>query len=289
MANLVKDRISSDLKQVKEVGQLRRDRIRDIIQGAISQVMLEVKGGTGEVRSLVKDAFSSAVESIQENGSQVKEEVAASVEGVVEGISRARHKRIAETEAEVNRLQAQLDEQEGELERDVEEGLAGLKEAGNDLSADLREQIEAAIAAIRDSEEASVLKRQYAQLQAQAAILRANLAARGDDYHTRAQAYLDDAKRWYDQTRPQAEVMKTKADQKAIEFDAKLGEAGTALARREKQVRQLLRDLLKQASEALRDDQPQENRPVAGELPSSQPTSSSDRVERSDRAHDKTS
>ncbi|MBW4537882.1 MAG: apolipoprotein A1/A4/E family protein [Myxacorys chilensis ATA2-1-KO14] len=270
MANSVKEKISSDLKQVKEVGQLRRDRIRDIIQGAISQVMSEVKGGSGEVRSIVKDAFSSAIEGIQENSSHAKEEVSASVEGVIEGISHARHKRISETESELNRLQAQLDQQEGELEQDVEAGLAGLKEAGKDLSAEMREQIDHAIETIRNSEEAYLLKQRYAQLQAQMSILRANLAARSEVYYDRAQGHLEDAKRWYDQARPQAEVAKAKADQKAEEFDARLGEAGTALARRERQVRQLLRDLLKQAGEMLKDDhsETKDERPVA-ELPSS--------------------
>jgi uncharacterized coiled-coil protein SlyX len=272
MPNSVKEKISSDLKQVKEVGQLRSDRIRDIIQSAISQVMSEVKGGSGDVRSLVRDAFSAAVQSIQENGSQVKEEVTASVEGVLEGISRARHRQIAETEAEVNRLQAQLDEQEGKLEQDVEEGLAGLKEAGKELSTEVRDQIEHAIDAIRNSEEATLLKRRYAQLQAQAAILRANLAARSEDYYDRAHGHLEDAKRWYDQARPQAEITKAKADQKVEEFDAKLGEAGTALARRERKVRQLLKDLLKQATDVLKDDRSEtkhstQDRSVAREIP----------------------
>jgi uncharacterized coiled-coil protein SlyX len=197
--------------------------------------------------------------------------VTASVEGVLEGISRARHKQIAETEAEVNRLQAQLDEQEGKLEQDVEEGLAGLKEAGRELSTEVRDQIDHAIEAIRNSEEATLLKRRYAQLQAQAAILRANLAARSEAYYDRAQGHLEDAKRWYDQARPQAEITKAKADQKIEEFDTKLGEAGTALARRERKVRQLLKDLLKQATDVLKDGSETkrsiQDRPVAREIP----------------------
>lgn len=253
MANSVKEKISTDLKQAKDVGQLRADRIREIVRSAIAQVLSEFKEGSGEIRSLVKDAFSGAVSSIQESGTHAKEEITASVEGVIEGISRARQQRISETEAEVKRLQAQLEAQEEELEQDVEAGLVGLQEAGRDMSTEVREQVDRAIDAIRNSEEVALLKKRHAQLQAQMAILRANLAARGGDSYDRAQAHLDDAKRWYGQARPKAEELKGQADQKLTDLDHKIGEAGTALARREQHVRQVLRDLLRQATDLLKE------------------------------------
>ncbi|MBC7825372.1 MAG: histidine kinase, partial [Candidatus Parcubacteria bacterium] len=72
-------------------------------------------------------------------------------------------------------------------------------------------------------------------------------------YYDRAQDHLEDAKTWYQQARPKAEVAKEQADQKVSELEDKLGEAGSALAKRERQVRSLLRDLLKQATDSLRD------------------------------------
>lgn len=254
MANSVREKISSDLRQVKEVGQSRSQRIREILQAAVSEVLTEVKSGSGELRSLVRDAFGAAISGIQTSGSQAKEEITASVEGIVEGISQARQQRISETEAEVKRLQAQLDQQEDELEQEVETGLAGLKDASRDLSAEMREQIDHAIEAVRNSEEAALMRKRYAQLQAQASILRANLAARSGEYYDRAQGHLEDAREWYKQARPQAETLKAQADEKAAEFDAKIGEAGTALARRERKVKQILRDLLRHATEMFKDD-----------------------------------
>jgi hypothetical protein len=134
---------------------------------------------------------------------------------------------------------------------------------------EVREQIDHAIATVRDSEEAALLKKRYAQLQAQAAILRANLSARSEEYYDRAQGHLEDAQRWYRQARPQAEAMKEQADQKAVEMDTRIGEAGTALAKRERQVRRLLRDLLHQAGEMLKERQESQSRDraVDRELP----------------------
>jgi hypothetical protein len=234
MSNSVKEKISTDLKQVQEVGKARSHRIREIVQTAVFQIFSEVKSGSGDIRAIVQD--------------------------VVEGISIARQQRIAETEAEIKRLQAQIDEQEDELEQEVETGIAAVKDAGQSLSSDVQEQIDRAIATVRDSEEAALLRKRYAQLQAQAAILRANLAARSEEYYDRAQGHLEDAQRWYRQARPKAEAMKEQADQKAVEMDNKIGEAGTALARRERQVRQLLRDLLHQAGELLKERQEHQNR-----------------------------
>ncbi len=271
MSNPVKEKISTDLKQAKEVGQLRTDRIREIVQAAVSQVASELKTGSSELRSLVKDAFTSAISGVQESGEHLRDDVNASVEGVIDGISRARQAKISETELEVKRLQAQLDAEEDQLDKDVEEGLEGLKEASQDMSAEVREQIEQTIETIRNSEEVGLLKKRYAQLQTQAAILRANLAARSESYYDRAQDHLEDAKTWYQQTRPKAEVAKEQADQKVTELEDKLGEAGSALAKRERQVRGLLRDLLKQATDSLRDgDKDPAKRPIADVPPARQ-------------------
>lgn len=251
MAKSLKERITADLKQVKETGQLRTERVREIIRSAVAQVGTELKAGSGDMRSLVKDVFSSAIATVQEVGTEAKEEVTALVEGMVEGVSSSRQQAIAKTEAEVKRLQAQLTEQEEALEEQVESSLEGMREVGEQAPSLLKEQIEEAIAAIKNSEEASLLKRRYAQLQAQSAILRANLAARTETYHGRAQEYLDEAKNWYSQARPKAEVAKEQVDQKFVQIEEKIGEAGTALAKKETQVRQILSDLLRRASEVV--------------------------------------
>ncbi len=255
MATSVKEKITSDLKQVREVGKLRRDRIRDIVSAAASQIKLEVKEGSGEFRSLVKEVFAAAIAAVRDTGTEVKEEVAASVEGVLDGISRKRQESMAQTEAEIKRLQEELTRQEAALEQDLDNGLAGIEDAGKDAPGRIQEQIVVAIAAAKNSEEVTLLKRRYAQLQAQIAILKANLAARTGTYYDRAQEHLADAKQWYDQAQPKAATVKGQADQRINQLQQKLDEAGSALAKGETRVRQLLSELLHHAAETARRDE----------------------------------
>jgi hypothetical protein len=83
--------------------------------------------------------------------------------------------------------------------------------------------------------------------------VRANLAARTEAYYDKAQDHLDDAKTWYSKARPKAEELKGQADQNTAKLEQQLAEAGSALAKREKRVRNLLGDLLRSASDSLRD------------------------------------
>ena len=50
---------------------------------------------------------------------------------------------------------------------------------------------------VADTDEAKVLKRRYAQLQAQAALMKAQLAEKADQTGEQARSYLDKAKAWY--------------------------------------------------------------------------------------------
>ncbi|MBW4580888.1 MAG: histidine kinase [Tildeniella nuda ZEHNDER 1965/U140] len=262
MSTPVKDKLATELKQVKEVGKVRSDRIREIVRAAISQVTAEFKEGSSDFRSSVKDVFSSAIAGLQETGKETKDEIAASIDGIVDGISGARQQKIAETEAEVKRLQTKLSAQQEALEQEITTGLEGVQEAANTAPDKIRALVEEAIATAQNSEEASLLKKRYAQLQAQAAILRATLAARSESYYGQAQEHLDDAKHWYSQARPKAEAVKGQADQKFAQLEQQIGEAGAALARREHKVRNLLSALLHKASETIKDDD-EIDRPIA--------------------------
>ncbi|MBW4470464.1 MAG: histidine kinase [Stenomitos rutilans HA7619-LM2] len=262
MSTPVKDKLSTELKQVKDVGKLRRDRIRDIVSAAIAQVTTEVKEGSRDFRAIVKDVFSSTIADLQESGKETKDEIAASIEGIVDGISSIRQQKIAETEAEVKRLQTQLSTQQDELEQEINTGLEGVQEAASTAPAKIRELVEDAIVTAQNSEEAALLKKRYAQLQAQAALLRATLAARSESYYDQAQSHLDDAKHWYSQARPKAEAAKGQADQKFAQLEQQIGEAGSALARREREVRNLLSALLRRASEAVKEEDEVVDRPT---------------------------
>lgn len=254
MPSSIKDQIANDLKQVKETGQLRTERVREIVRSAVAQVASELKQGSGDIRSLVKDAISGAIAGVRERGSEAKEEITASIEGAIDGVNSTRQRTIAEAQAEIKQLLAKLDTEEEALQQQVDSTLTEVEEVGKEESSDLKAAIESAIRNFKDSEEANLLKKRYAQLQAQAAILRANLAARHGGRFEEVQHYLDDAKKWYEQSRAQAETEGiTPTDKRRVQLEERLGEAGSAVARRESKVRRILSDLLRSASEALRE------------------------------------
>ncbi|MBE9190583.1 histidine kinase [Gloeocapsopsis crepidinum LEGE 06123] len=256
MMSNIKELITTDLKQAKETGQLRASRIREIVQNAVSQVTGEFKSGSNEIRSLVKDAVSAVVENIQQQGGDLKEEITASIEGAIDGVTSLRRKENAKTHAEVKELQAKLDSEEEELQQEIERLLGDIEDTGKETAPNIKVAIESAVNTVKNSEEAAILQKRYAQLQAQAAILRANLAARYGGRYEEVKEYLDEAKTWYSKTRAQAEPMAEQVEQKRSQLEEKLGDAGVAIAKKERQIKNVLRELLHTANELLRDKKP---------------------------------
>ncbi|MDZ7958672.1 MAG: histidine kinase [Aulosira sp. DedQUE10] len=253
MPNNIKEKIQEDLQQVRETGQLRTERIREIVKAAVSQVSSEFKAGSIELRTIVKDAVSAVIETFQEKGSEIKDDVTASIEGVLEGVNSQRHENIAKTQTEIKKLQSQLDSEEELLQKDVDVILAQIEETGKETSTSTKTVLDSVIDGIKDSEEAALLQKRYAQLQAQLSIVRANLAARYGGRSAEVKDYLEDAKHWYNQARPQAENVAAQVEQKRSQLDDKLGEAGSAIAKKERQLKQALRELLLTAAEFFKD------------------------------------
>jgi hypothetical protein len=253
MANNIKEQIKTDLQQVKETGQLRIDRIREIVRLAVHGVVSELKQGSNDARWIVTDAVNAVTETLQERGEELKEELTASIEGALEAVNSKRHENIAKTQAEVKQLQAQLDAEEENINHEVESILAEIQQTGETKPSQAKAAIDSAVETVKNSEEFALLKKRYAQLQSQLAIVQANLAARYGGRTEEINAYLGDAKKWYDQTLPQAEVIVEQVKEKHLKLDDKLAEAGSALARKERQVKHLLRDLLLSASNMFKD------------------------------------
>lgn len=253
MPNRVKEQIKNDLEQARETGQLRATRVREIVESAVSQVTSEFKEGSNELRSIVKDAVSAVIENLQEKGGEIKEEVTASIEGAIEGVSSLRRQGIAKTQAEIKQLQLKVDKQEDELQQEVEKILSDIEETGKNTPAHVKESVESAINTVKNSDEAALMQKRYAQLQTQLAILKANLAARYGGRYEEVKGHLEEAKDWYGQSRPQAEAVAEKVEQKRINLESKIGDAGTSLAKRERRVKQVLSELLQSAAEHLRE------------------------------------
>lgn len=248
------EQIKADLRKAQQEGQLRSERIREIVRTALAQSSTELQQGSGEIRSIVKGTLAAVVESLQDRGKAVKEDLTASIEGIVEGISQSRRESITKSQVELKQLEAQIHDQEDQLNAEIEATLTEIGATGQDSSTDVRETIESTVAALRDSEEAALLRKRYAQLQAQLSILRANLAARYGERYEDLKHHLEDAKGWYESSRTTNTEESTAVESQRSEFERKMGEAGTVIARKEKQAKQVLRDLLNTIVELARED-----------------------------------
>jgi predicted Zn-dependent protease with MMP-like domain len=255
MASNIKEKIQADLQKVKSTGQLRSEQIREIVKNAIAQVSDEFKAGSSEISALVKDAVLTVIDTFKDKGGEIKEDVTASIEGAMEAATSRRHEQVVATRSELKLLQEKLDQEEEKLQQEIDVILAEVADEPNGQGKDSAGQtaVKSAIAAMQNSEEVTLLKKRYAQLQAQIAIIRANLAARYGGRDHEVQHYLDEAKNWYGQIRPQAEAAATQIQDKHALVENKLGEAGVAIARRERKLKQNLRELLHTTADLFKD------------------------------------
>ncbi|MBD2481608.1 histidine kinase [Planktothrix sp. FACHB-1365] len=249
MSDSIQDKLSSDLKKAQSENKLRAERIREIVKSAISEMGSEFKGGSQEIRGLVKEVVGTVLETVKGKGEEIQENVTASIEGVIDGISSKKRQSINKTKAEVKKLEIQLDQEEQELQNSIDLALNDIQEVGTDKSEQIKSAIESAVHNIKDSEEVALMQKRYAQLKAQLAIINANLVGRYGQRYEDIKHYLDEAKVWYEKAKDEPETYSGKLDEKRKAFEVKLGEAGTAIAQKEKQIKQRLRDLWKSFSE----------------------------------------
>jgi polyhydroxyalkanoate synthesis regulator phasin len=253
MSESRKERIIADLQQAKQTGELKTEKIRAIVKNAIAQTISEYKEGRSEIVNLVQDAIAAVTETFQEKSGEVKDEVTASIQGAIDGISEARRQKIAETQSEITTLEAQVVEDEQQLQQDIDNALADVK-SKNDAQPDkIQQAIAEAVTNISNSEEFAILQKHYARLKAQIAVLQANLANRYGEQYEEVNKYLDEAKTWYDKAKEDPEVFTEPAKRKRAEFETKLGATGGAVARKEKQVKQLLKELWQEIREIFQD------------------------------------
>ena len=102
-----------------------------------------------------------------------------------------------------------------------------------------------------EKERVEKLDEHYAELQAQAALLKAKLAAESKDTYDQAYNNLEEAKRWYKHNNYEASKMIDSTNQKMIE---KINEAQEYLKEKKDEAGVLISDILSKASELVKDD-----------------------------------
>lgn len=245
--------VKDALEQAKQQGQLRAEKIKEIVRAAVRESALEVKEGRKDIASLVQNAVTALLETVQEESGEIKEEITATIEGAVEGVSSARREIFAKDRAEIKQLQTQIDENEAQLQQEIDGALIQVQATEIDRSDKTKAAIESAINKIRNSEEVAILRKRYAQLKAQLAIVDANLAERYGDRYEEVKHHLDEAKIWYDRAQANPEEFTNQVNQKRVEFESQLTEAGTAVAKGERQIKQRLKTLWQSITEIFRD------------------------------------
>ncbi|HEY9664730.1 MAG TPA: histidine kinase, partial [Allocoleopsis sp.] len=228
---------------------LRADRIRQIVQDAIAEAAVELKAGSVELRSIAKEVISTVAEIIGSREKEAQEGISASVEGLIEGMSQHKREAIAEKQTQIQQLQSEVDHEEQKLEADINGALMEIETSAKQEPDHMRSVIENVVQSIKDREEFTSLMEQVAKLRTKLAVLDANLAARYGERYEEVKRHLDQAKVWYDTAKAKAEESGVDpVQQKQTEFETKMGEVGTAVARREKQIKQRLKELWQTAT-----------------------------------------
>ena len=135
----------------------------------------------------------------------------------------------------------------------VREGSDKAKSRISVLVMSMEERIQAYGKTAEESAEAKLLQKRYRQLEAKAALLKANLAAKADATGKQATTYLDESKAWYNSLKSRTSQRWNK---ELTEMSAQIDAAKQAVARKDKQARAKLKDLLARASAMFKDEKP---------------------------------
>lgn len=245
MSNSVKEKIINNLEIAKGESKIRSEHIREIVREAVVQTVAELREGSGEIGLIVKDAISTMVADLKGSGKQTTEKITASIEGAIEGSTYHRQQALNQRRAKLLEIQAQLDWQQEQLDRESSEILIDIKASkSTNLIDDESAAINLAVDTVQEHQESGILQEQYLQLKAQLATLDIKLAIRYGDRYNEIKQQWENAKTWYNQQKTEAEASDTTPlQQKFTDIETNIGGLGSAIARKEQEVKQQLQDL----------------------------------------------
>lgn len=250
MSESLIEQIKDDLEQARSQGELRAERIKSIVQSALSQTGAELKAGSKEISPTVRDILSTVIEALDDRTESAQSEVSAAIAGAIKAIETPRRREISQTESEIRRLQAQIDAEETQLQKDVKGILHNIQESNHDQPTSVKSAIQTAIENWQETEEMTLMRKRYAQLKSQLAVVQAYFVDHYSDLdEAEVQKYLEEAKSWYQRAKSEPAFFTEKVEQKWGQFETKLAQLGTAVARKERRDQQLLIDLWRSLAE----------------------------------------
>lgn len=126
---------------------------------------------------------------------------------------------------------------------------ADAKKKIDELVKSTEDQIEEYGQAVLDSDEAQLLQKRYAQLEAEAALLKAKAAEKVDDTGKLATSYLDEAKNWYAKAKDNATE---KWHQKLADLSTGIDDAKEVVTHKRGQAADVITNLAEQAADLVR-------------------------------------
>jgi len=160
---------------------------------------------------------------------------------------------LADAKASASQYTARkISELENEVRVTRKAASGNMKEAGeklDDLITHIGNQLQEYSTRTKESEEANLLRKRYAQLEAQAALLKAQLAASTKATIDESRAYLEEAKIWY--SRAQAQGGEA-IDKTITDMGKRIDKVKIMLKKKEKDARHNLSELLIYASEIVK-------------------------------------
>ena len=146
---------------------------------------------------------------------------------------------------EIAKLQNEIRETRKALTGNAKEAKVKL----DTLIAHTEERLQAYGTRVRESEEMGLLRKRYAQLEAQASLLKARLATEKEATYEQAHYYLDEAKVWYARAKEEAGK---EVGQKIADIEKHIDETKVALKKKAKEARQGITDLLNRAADIVK-------------------------------------
>jgi len=250
----LKRQVEDAKRAVRKKGQKASSELAGLVDRSEAALNLAV-AETHTRASAVEESASTHLALVQAKASVLKAKIALELEQSPERAKQA----LAEAEAYLAEAKAgasqsavrKISELENEA-RIVRGSVAGdVKKVRGKLDALIAhtgETLDSYGTRIRESEEIDLLRKRYAQLEAQAALMKARIAAEKEETYEQAQAYLEDARTWY-------AISKSRAKKAGLhrleEMDKGIDAAKTTLKEKGRQARKRLSDLLMQAADMI--------------------------------------
>lgn len=204
------------------------ESVKERVTADLQKAKSEGKIRAERIQEIVQDAFSQALSEVKEGSGEIRVIAKETLSEMFKRISETRQKR------EITADQADSTSPESMIQI---------------ISKGIRSRLFATL-----HQTYTGLPDQYTQLKERAVNLDANLTERYGDRYGATKQRIKDATVWYNTVKTQAEASSmepTVLQQRQEAVEIKLGEAGTTLAQKERQVKQQLKQFVKTAAAKL--------------------------------------